>query len=103
LLWVEKTVWPPKFGAGAVHQEDFTMDEFIIKILWRYPAHDQISGSLLYHDRYVYATDNRYHLYGILTTELLNGKPKTVRTFRSPSRATRRKVASSISFWISSA
>jgi len=82
-LEIDKTVWPPKFGWGAVQQSDFLMEDYILKIAWRWPAHELIAGNIVYHDRFVYLTDAKYHLYGILTTELQGGKPKTVRFFRT--------------------
>ncbi|MCX7934540.1 MAG: PQQ-like beta-propeller repeat protein, partial [Planctomycetota bacterium] len=82
-LEIDKTVWPSKFGWGAVQQSDFLMEDYILKIVWRWPAHELIAGNIIYHDRFVYLTDAKYNLYGILTTELQAGKPKTVRFFRT--------------------
>ncbi len=82
-LEIDKTIWPPKFGWGAVQQSDFLMEDYILKIVWRWPAHELIAGNIVYHDRFVYLTDAKYNLYGILTTELQGGKPKTVRFFRT--------------------
>ncbi len=80
---VEKTLWPPKHGAGSVTRKDFVMEENLLRILWRYSTYSQIIGDVVYWDHQIYAADALYNVYAIKSSELSIGKPKHVQLYRT--------------------
>ncbi len=82
-LEVYKTQWPAAVNIGALTQNDFVMDKYVLRIVWRFPAEAQIAGELVYQDQRLFLTDTEHSVYSISTDELNMGKPQKILRFRT--------------------